>query len=356
MTATFTAAEINAQPQIWRDWAEPLDQRAAQIRDWIATRLPREIWLSGAGTSAYIGEALARQIAPGGPLLLPLATTDLVSTPGLGLARPGPILSVQFGRSGNSSETLGVIDLLDAHRADIDRLQVTCNPQSALATRSGTGPGETRSLILPETTHDRGFAMTSSFTTMYLSALACLDMTFDPRSALPALADAADAILPTLWAIDAPRPERAIFLGSGGLTAIARESALKVLELTAGRTVTQWDSTLGFRHGPKAAVDPGTAVFVMISPDLQTARYDLDLAQEIRAQFPDIDVTTIGGTGCDITLELTGTTGDPALFILPAQVLAHRWSEALGLPVDDPFAGRNLTRVVSGVRLYGWQA
>lgn len=356
MTATFTAAEINAQPQIWRDWADPLDRRAAQIRDWIAARQPGEIWLSGAGTSAYIGEALARQIAPGGPLLLPLATTDLVSCPALGMSRPGPILSVQFGRSGNSSETLGVIDLLDAHRPDIDRLQVTCNADSALATRTGPGPGETQALILPEATHDRGFAMTSSFTTMYLSALACLDADFNARTALPALADAADAILPALWVLDAPRPERAIFLGSGGLTAIARELALKVLELTAGRTLTQWDSTLGFRHGPKAAVDKDTAVFVMISADPQTARYDLDLAQEIRAQFPDIRVTTIGGPGCDIALNLTGTSGDPVLFILPAQVLAHRWSEALGLPVDDPFAGRNLTRVVSGVELYGWQA
>jgi len=53
---------------------------------------------------------------------------------------------------------------------------------------------------------------------------------------------------------------------------------------------------------------------------------------------------------------LTDTAADPALYVLPAQVLAHRWSEALGLPVDDPFAGRNLTRVVSGVRLYEWQA
>jgi tagatose-6-phosphate ketose/aldose isomerase len=30
-----------------------------------------------------------------------------------------------------------------------------------------------------------------------------------------------------------------------------------------------------------------------------------------------------------------------------------RWSDALGLPVDDPFAGQGtLTRVVSGVQLY----
>lgn len=349
---TFTAGEINAQPAIWRDWAGPLAAQAQVIRDWIAARNPAEIWLSGAGTSAYIGEVLAREL---GGRLRPWPTTDLVAAPGLAFGSHGPILSLQFGRSGDSSESVGLMDLLDAHRPDIDRLHVTCNADSALGGRKGPGPGETRALVLPPATHDRGFAMTSSFTTMYLSALACLDPGFDAAKLLPQLADAAEALLPGLWSADWPMPERAIFLGSGGLSAVARESALKVLELTAGRVITQWDSTLGFRHGPKAAVDDRTAVFVMISPDPQVARYDLDLAREIRAQFPDARVVTIG-PGADIGLTPSGTPGDPVLYVLPAQVLAHRWSEALGLPVDDPFSGRNLTRVVSGVKLYEWQA
>lgn len=349
---TFTAEEINAQPAIWRDWAGPLAEQGAIIRDWIAARAPSEIWLSGAGTSAYIGEVLARQM---GGNLRPWPTTDLVSVPGLAFGAKGPVLSIQFGRSGDSSESVGLMDLLDAHRPDIDRLQITCNAASAMGTRQGPGPGETRALILPAATHDRGFAMTSSFTTMYLSALACLDPSFDAPEVLPRLADAAQALLPQLWSIERAVPQRAIFLGSGALTGIARESALKVLELTGGRTITQWDSTLGFRHGPKAAVDViGTMVFVMISPDPQVARYDLDLAAEVRRQFGAKAVMTIG-KGCDIDLTPTGTPADPALYVLPAQILAHRWSEALRKNVDDPFHGMNLTRVVSGVKLYGWQ-
>lgn len=351
---SFTAEEINAQPAIWRDWASPLSIASTQICDWITYRAPREIWLSGAGTSAYIGDALSRELSGISPILS-LPTTDLVANPGIGISRPGRVLSVQFGRSGDSSETVGLLNILDAHLPGADRLNITCNASSALATRKGPGPGETRALVLPAATHDRGFAMTSSFTTMYLSALACLSAIFDPAHALPHLADSAERLLPGLWSLHAPRPGRAIFLGSGSLTGIARKSALKVLELTAGKTLTQWDSTLGFRHGPKAAVDSDTTVFVMINPDPQTARYDLDLAGEIRRQFPDTSVLTIGGPGCDISIDLTGTAGDAVLYVLPAQVLAHRWSEDLGLPVDDPFAGRNLTRVVSGVKLYGWQ-
>ena len=49
--------------------------------------------------------------------------------------------------------------------------------------------------------------------------------------------------------------ERIVYLGSGALAGLARESALKVLELTAGQVVGFSDSALGFRHGPKAVLD-----------------------------------------------------------------------------------------------------
>lgn len=352
----YTRSEINAQPAIWREWAGPLASRADEIRIWSDKRDHGEIWFSGAGTSAYIGDSLVRILSPRQQRqFLSMPTTDLVSCPHLFNGRAGSALSVQFGRSGNSSESVGLLDLLDAHRPDIDRLSITCNAESALALRQVPGPGESRSITLPPETHDRGFAMTSSFTTMLLSALACFDNDFDAAATLPKLADAAEAVLPGLWDMHAPRPARVIFLGSGALTAIARESALKVLELTAGATMTQWDSCLGFRHGPKAAVNDDTAVYVMIHPDLQTSRYDLDLTAEIRQQFPSVPVTTIGPAGSDIGLNLTGGPADCVLYVLAAQVLAHRWSQSLGLRVDDPFAGRNLTRVVSGVQLYGWQ-
>ncbi|MFB2595089.1 SIS domain-containing protein [Paracoccus sp. p4-l81] len=350
---THTRAEIMQQPAIWRDMAQTLPEQVAGIRDWIAARDPGQIWLAGAGSSAFVGEVVARAIAGGRPVSA-LPTTDLVASPGLALHRPGRALVVQFGRSGDSSESVAVLDLLDRHRPDLDRLHVTCNPASALATREGLGPGQTRALILPEATHDRGFAMTSSFTSMLIAALAVFDDGLDVAGALPRLADSASRLLTDLWTRPAPRPDRAVFLGSGALTGIARESALKVLELTAGATMTQWDSSLGFRHGPKAGVDAHTSVFVMIHPDPQTARYDIDLADEIRHQFPRIAVVTLGGAGADIAFDLTSSSADAALYVLPAQVLAHRWSQDLGLAVDDPFAGRNLTRVVAGVRIHGW--
>src|SRR6185369_16976892 len=54
------------------------------------------------------------------------------------------------------------------------------------------------------------------------------------------------------------RHRRVVYLGSGALTGLAREAALKLLELTAGQVVSYWDSPLGFRHGPKAVLEQGT--------------------------------------------------------------------------------------------------
>ncbi len=350
LTDCATWSEIHSQPGIWRGWAGPLAEEAREIRQWIAARAPSEIWLCGAGTSAYIGNVLAA----GDARLRPVPTTDLVSAPQDWLGRPGHGLVVQFGRSGDSSESVAALDLLDRHRPDWDRLHITCNPDGALATRPAPGPGEARVISLPEATHDTGFAMTSSFSTMVLSALACLSP-FDAATALPALADAAESLLAQPALAQVARPERAVFLGSGALTGAARESGLKVLELTAGRTMTLWDSALGFRHGPKAAVDENTHVFVMLNPDAHTARYDSDIAAEIRAQFPKTAVTTIGPGG-DIPLAATGNPrADAPLYVILSQVLGARWSAELGLHVDDPFQGQNLSRVVSGVTFYDYE-
>ena len=63
---------------------------------------------------------------------------------------------------------------------------------------------------------------------------------------------------------------------------LAREAALKLLELTDGRMSRCSDSPLGFRHGPKTFVNDRTLVVVFLSNDAYTRRYDLDLLDELR--------------------------------------------------------------------------
>lgn len=352
-----TWQEIHAQPDIWEAWAAPLAAQSAEIRNWIAAKGIKRILFCGAGTSAFIGQTLAS--TKGGSISLAVVpTTDIVANPSETLVNDPELLVVQFGRSGNSSETVATLDLLDESFPKAHRLNVTCNADSVLATRNATGPGEQRVLVLPEATHDRAFAMTSSYSTMLLSALACIDAEADVTSTLVKLAKAARQIIPQIAEMPAAHPERAIFLGSAALTGVARESALKVLELSAGQVMTNWDSTLGFRHGPKASVVGRTQVVVLIHPESHTARYDLDIAGEIAQQFPHATVTTVGGAGCDIALDLTGQSRwDAVLYVLLGQIWAARWSAELDLNIDNPFIDQgNLTRVVSGVKIYPFAA
>ncbi len=359
-----TGREIISQPQVWRAWTAPLVQEARALRAWIDERRRDEIWLSGAGSSAFIGDIVARDLNASSRLpVRAVASTDFVSCP-RNYLRPGvrPLV-VSFGRSGDSSESLGVLDLLDRLLPEADRLNITCNGKSALATRRGPEPGDGRTLILPEGTHDSGFAMTASFTTMTLSALAVLsDLDLQTVAArIAAAAGGADRMIDLdLAALDlATPPERIVFLGAGGLLGAARESALKVMELTTGRVATLWDTPLGFRHGPKSFVNDRTKVVVMMASDPVTRRYDGDLVDELRRQFGAGAVLTMGEPAIapQIVVEANGSDGWRApLFVILAQIAGVHWASDMGINVDDPFAGHgNLTRVVSGVRLYADQ-
>lgn len=354
-----TEREIAAQPDIWEDWSLGLCGIAADISAWIVAREPDVIWLTGAGTSAFIGDALGVYLDTRlhGIPVRSVPSTDLVARPGDYL-KPGlrPLV-VSFGRSGDSSETRGTLGLLDRDCPAADRLNITCNAGSALATRAHDGPGSQRVIVLPDACHDRGFAMTSSYTTMLLTALACLsgvDADAISRN-LGTLAVAARRLLQDVPNL--PRPARAVFLGSGPHLGTARESALKVLELAAGRVVTAWDSTLGFRHGPKAITDDDTTILVFLSSDPLARKYDEDVVAELRSQFPATRIVSIGDRSHDATPDLAISTGLPdawntALYVLVAQSLSVAWSKSLELNVDDPFEGGTLSRVVNNVRIY----
>ncbi len=358
-----TFREAMTQPAIWRSWAEQLAVHAKGVSAWLRQREHSEVWFCGAGTSAFIGETLAaylNSVARNRAIFRSIPTTDLVSCPRDFLQAERKLLVVSFGRSGDSPETTGTLDLLDGHLPWADRLHFTCNPCGALATRRMSGPGEQRVVVLPIETNDSGFAMTSSYSTMMLSALACLDDTppMPPQVALHRLAAAADDVLQASLrlVLDSQRPpSRAVFLGCGVLTGSTRESALKVLELTAGQVPTAWDSTLGFRHGPKAVVDSETRVHVFISNDPHTRKYDLDAADEIRRQFGAPSLITLGSDkdAVDLHVPLVGNDAwTSVLHVLAAQIQAIGWSDMLGVNVDNPFGEGTLTRVVEGVTLY----
>src|SRR5512147_1157814 len=163
--ATWTAREIDQQPRSWVRTQDMLASRAREIEGFLRPLLARpdlRIILTGAGSSAYIGQCLA-------PTLLrslnrrveAIATTELISAPLNYFQRDVPTLLVSFGRSGNSPESAAAVEVARQCVSECYQLVFTCNPRGELY-GSCDGHANSLAVLLPEETHDRSFAMTSS--------------------------------------------------------------------------------------------------------------------------------------------------------------------------------------------------
>lgn len=363
----WTRREIAQQPETLRATQALLARDRAAIEGFLAPLLARpelRIVLTGAGTSAFIGECLAPWLsALLGRCVEAVATTDLVSSPALHLRREAPTLLVSFGRSGSSPESVAAVELVDAKVAEAHHLVVTCNPEGQLARRGGD---HAHVVVLPEATHDRGFAMTSSFTSMMLAALSILGGIDAMAPRVRVIASAVEDVLsraePVVAALAMRGFERVVYLGSGVFKGLAREAALKLMELSDGAVVTAFDTSLGFRHGPKTIINDRTLAVVFVSNDPLTRRYDLDMVEELRGDGDCGAVVTVSACPEDqaqITVAGMADAADADLlfpFIVPAQLFGLHVSEALGLTPDRPNASGTVNRVVQGVRIHALPA
>jgi tagatose-6-phosphate ketose/aldose isomerase len=336
--AGATAREIAQQPGLWREVAQRLAETAAEREAFLAPLLAtpaRRVLLTGAGSSAFAGEIVAPAIARRARVRVDaVATTEIVANPRECFAEDVPTLLVSFARSGDSPESVAATRLAGDLLSDCAHLVITCNAEGQL-NRTHNGRDGSHVLLLPEAANDRGFAMTSSLTSMALAALIALGGEPDVDRLATDAQRSLDALdtLPDLEGI-----HRVVYLGSGSLHGLAKESALKLLELSAGRVATFAESSLGFRHGPKAVVDDATVVVVHLSSDPYTRRYDDDIARELPGA---------------ITLESELPDAEAALVhAIRAQALALSASLALGLTPDNPFPGGGVNRVVQGVTIH----
>lgn len=359
----WTRREIAQQPATLRATQALLDAARDGIDAFVAPLLARpdlRVILTGAGTSAFIGECLAPCLSQRlGRTVEAIATTDIVSAPDLYLRGGVPTLLVSFGRSGSSPESVAAVDLVDSMVAEAHHLIVTCNAAGELAQRGGA---RTHVIVLPEETHDRSFAMTSSFSAMMLAALSALSGIDALAARVPAIAAGVADMLaraePVVAELATRGFDRVVYLGSGVFQGLAREAALKLMELSDGAVVTAFDSALGFRHGPKTIITDRTLAVVFVSNDPLTRRYDLDIVAELRGDARAGAVVVISARpGDDATIVVAGladATDSDLLFpfIVPAQVFALHVSEALGLTPDRPNVSGTVNRVVQGVRIH----
>ncbi|MBS6077405.1 AgaS family sugar isomerase [Citrobacter cronae] len=373
-TGTWTEEEIRQQPASWIRSLANIDNIRSAIDSFLAPLLRKNdlrIVLTGAGTSAFIGDIIAPWLASQtGKNISAVPTTDLVTNPMDYLNPAHPLLLVSFARSGNSPESVAAVELANQFVPECYHLPITCNEAGSLY-QNALASDNAFALLMPAETHDRGFAMTSSITTMMASCLAVFAPQKINSQTFRDVADRCQTILTSLGDFsdgvfgNAPW-KRIVYLGSGGLQGAARESALKVLELTAGKLAAFYDSPTGFRHGPKSLVDNETLVVVFVSSHPYTRQYDLDLLAELRRDRQALRVVAIAAqtddvieAGPHILLPPARTFIDMELafcFLMYAQVFALTQSISIGNTPDTPSASGTVNRVVQGVVIHPWNA
>ena len=368
----FTFNEIHQQPAMWRKELKALLENQEAISAFMHKYLTPEtdIVLTGAGTSAFIGDALQPVMRGMWKNVRSVATTDIITHAKYLLSPDKPLLLVSFARSGNSPESVGAVNLANKLCKNVAHVYITCNKNGKLA-QQAAGKDNILLLLLPEETDDKSLAMTSSFSTMLLTCqmlgrIDCLEQDAEMIEKTAKNAEAVMAEYEDKLKEIAGRPfERGVFLGSGALKGIAEECHLKLQELTDGAVVCKFDSFLGFRHGPKAVVNSKSIVVYLMVDDEKVQRYERDLVKQVDANNkPVAQVVVCAGKAP----ELPGVKADLVVkmpygpeendfygvvpYVLVGQLLGYYASLAHGLNPDAPSVSGNIHRVVEGVTIY----
>ena len=366
--AYWTAREIAQQPQLWPEVARQV-ATDAELTAFLAPLLadPQlHVVLTGAGSSSFIGECLAPSMARiGARRIAAIASTDIVSCPESSLLANTPTLLVHFARSGNSPESVAALELAEQRVKRCAHLILTCNAAGDLYRRART-MRNAHAVLLPEASNDQSFAMTSSFTGMLLAAAAALRVLPADDTRIGRIArlgfQVMHSYVPVLASLVRAGFERVVYLGSNELKGLAREAALKMLELSDGAVVSIADSPLGFRHGPKTILNDSTLVVAFLGNNAYTRRYDLDLVTELRRDTVARRIIALASAADDAEHADTLVLGDNAValtdielclpYVVFAQALAMLRSLSLGLSPDNPNAAGTVNRVVQGVTIY----
>jgi tagatose-6-phosphate ketose/aldose isomerase len=372
-----TPAEIAQQPDTWMATLEIFRKNRAQIAEFLSlaglgatSNAKPSVFLIGAGTSDYIGQSLSYLLRRCWHCeVTAVPSTDLLTHMDDLLIPEKKYLWISFSRSGDSPEGVAVLENARKYHPDIHHLVISCNANGRMI-RDSAGDSRILGICLDDAVNDRGLAMTSSFSNMLIfgQCLAHIDSlaTYEEillclvaagRDFVPRAADCAAALAKHAYT-------KACFVGSGPLRAVARESALKLLELTAGKTLTLSESVLGLRHGPMAALDQSTLFVCFLSSNRRIQQYELDLLDEIgKKQLVRSRVVVAGGElpGRDSVAEhylmssVPGGIADdyrPALDVIFGQLLGLFFSVRWNLRPDCPSPNGAISRVVQSVRIH----
>jgi D-galactosamine 6-phosphate deaminase/isomerase len=372
----FTPREIAQQPTTWETTLQIFRHHQQRICNFLEEAGLRDeseirpvVMLIGAGTSDYIGQALELLLRQKwGCEVSVCASTDLLPNLEEYLVPGRRYLWISFSRSGDSPEGVAVMEQAIQLCPKISHLVVTCNAQArmiAICKKAVHGCV----VVLDDAVNDRSLAMTSSFTNMIVMGQ-CLAhawsieeystlierMVRGGRDFLLSAEKEAERVASRGFS-------RVCLVGTGSLASVAKESALKVLEMTAGQIKTMSETVLGLRHGPMAALDKQTLFLCFVSGEKRRAKYASDLLCEIGEKGIVAERIAVGPRAqraeiepyCESYLAVEDDIPDayrPVLDVMFGQLLGLYCSVARELKPDSPSPGGVINRVVKKFRIY----
>jgi tagatose-6-phosphate ketose/aldose isomerase len=371
-----TAAEIASQPIVWGKTLEVVRAALPALSDFCAGS--RRLVLTGAGSSYFAAVSIMPLLRRAFPSVEAIPSTEIVMDPESCFPRDQFIL-VSLARSGNSPESNAVCALANQlHGKRVKHLVITCNKDGELARLAERHGSEAFTLLLPEESNDKGLAMTASFTSLTIAgfSLGFLGSPSAYAAVVDGLRGAAETLLSRISSLASAesrtRATRMFFLASRPFFGGALEAHLKVQELSGGALIAKAEDTLGFRHGPMAAVDASTLIVLFVSRDAYRRRYEVDLLEEMQEKRLGKKIIVV----CDSPEGLVPGPSDPAarevvvhgskaavtdevrapLAAVTGQLLGLFFSLGVGLRPDNPSASGIITRVVQGVRIHPYDA
>lgn len=377
--AEITTREIRQQPELWEETIEgyqtlqtELAEFLAEVRKQAQGKRTRVVF-TGAGTSQYVGDTVVPYLRKHGNIqefsFESIGTTDIVAEPQEYLIKEEPTLLVSFARSGNSPESLAAVEIANHVVDTIHHLSITCAAEGQLAQISKSDANSFL-FLMPARSNDDGFAMTGSFSCMTLGALLTFDQTAlaEKQKYVATLSSLGKEVLARENEIEKIVKldfERIVYVGSGSLSGLTREAQLKILELTAGKIATVFDSSMGFRHGPKSFINEKTIMFGFVNNDPYTRDYDLDVLEEVRGDEIASGVFAITQPGerkfsgdkfefaADAQLLPDGYLA--LAYVMVAQTVALLTAIKVANKPDTPSPTGTVNRVVKGVTIHEYK-
>jgi glutamine---fructose-6-phosphate transaminase (isomerizing) len=343
-----TWKEILSQGATWQSVLCELEQ-STTLEKILADAGKSESWLFvGCGTSFYLAEAAATSWAllTGIPARA-VPASEVLLYPGLTRTEAAKLQAVVISRSGRTSEAVRAANVLN-RELHVPTVGITCAENSALEAQCD-------STFVVRSADEESTVMTRSFTSMLISLQYLAARRSGNTAFVRSLKTVAEQFAPQIGSIASEIESFVshhsfadyVFLGQGPFHGIAREAALKVMEMSC--SYSQAFHTLEFRHGPKAIVSPQTCLMFFLSETAQQAE------AEVLEEMKELGGVTVAvcnkadkkiGAASDLVIELNLSGNELARlgpYTLPGQLMGLFTGFRKGLNPDHP---KNLTRVV----------